>query len=98
MRGMMAEIARGLGLSRAAITKWPRVPAERVVAVEKRSPASRASCCGLTCGQPLAIAANRSTAVGGKDRPRVLYPENKKAEAPFLGRPEGFYRTVTQCR
>ena len=32
---MMAEIARGLGLSRAAITKWPRVPAERVVAVEK---------------------------------------------------------------
>jgi DNA-binding transcriptional regulator YdaS (Cro superfamily) len=34
-RGMMAEIARGLGLSRAAITKWPRVPAERVVAVEK---------------------------------------------------------------
>jgi DNA-binding transcriptional regulator YdaS (Cro superfamily) len=34
-RGMQAEIARGLGLSRAAITKWPRVPAERVVAVEK---------------------------------------------------------------
>lgn len=34
-RGMQAEIARGLGLSRAAITRWQRVPAERVVAVEK---------------------------------------------------------------
>jgi DNA-binding transcriptional regulator YdaS (Cro superfamily) len=34
-RGMQAEIARGLGLTRAAITKWQRVPAERVVAVEK---------------------------------------------------------------
>jgi DNA-binding transcriptional regulator YdaS (Cro superfamily) len=32
---MQAEIARGLGLSRAAITRWQRVPAERVVAVEK---------------------------------------------------------------
>ena len=34
-RGMMAEIARGLGLSRAAITRWTKVPAERVVEVEK---------------------------------------------------------------
>jgi DNA-binding transcriptional regulator YdaS (Cro superfamily) len=32
---MMAEIARGLGLSRAAITRWTKVPAERVVEVEK---------------------------------------------------------------
>ena len=33
-RGMQARIAAHLGLSRSAIVKWRRVPAERVVDVE----------------------------------------------------------------
>ncbi len=34
-RGMMAQIAQELGLTRAAVVTWDRVPAERVVAVEQ---------------------------------------------------------------
>ena len=34
-RGLMAKVATGLGLSRAAVATWDRVPAERVVAVEE---------------------------------------------------------------
>jgi hypothetical protein len=32
--GLLAEIARALGITRAAVAKWARVPAERVLAVE----------------------------------------------------------------
>ena len=34
-RGMPARLARGLGLTRAAVLKWERVPAERVVEIER---------------------------------------------------------------
>ena len=33
-RGTLAEVARKLGLTRAAVGKWVKVPAEHVVAVE----------------------------------------------------------------
>jgi DNA-binding transcriptional regulator YdaS (Cro superfamily) len=33
--GMMAAIARGLGVTRPAVIKWQQVPAERVIAVER---------------------------------------------------------------
>lgn len=35
VRGLASEVARGLGLSRAAISLWERVPAEVVVEVER---------------------------------------------------------------
>jgi DNA-binding transcriptional regulator YdaS (Cro superfamily) len=34
-RGRLAEVAHGLGMTRAAIVKWRQVPAERVVEVER---------------------------------------------------------------
>jgi DNA-binding transcriptional regulator YdaS (Cro superfamily) len=34
-RGMLAKVAQGLGLTRAAIVKWHQVPAERVVEIER---------------------------------------------------------------
>jgi DNA-binding transcriptional regulator YdaS (Cro superfamily) len=34
-RGLMAKVARELGITRAAVTMWRRVPAERVAAVER---------------------------------------------------------------
>lgn len=34
-RGMMARIARGLKIYPASISKWQRVPAERVIEVER---------------------------------------------------------------
>jgi hypothetical protein len=36
-RGMMARVARELRITRAAVTFWPRVPAERVIDVERIS-------------------------------------------------------------
>ncbi len=33
-RGMLAKVAHDLGITRAAVVKWDRVPAERVVEVE----------------------------------------------------------------
>lgn len=35
IRGSKAELARCLGVSRAAISNWQRIPAERVVDVER---------------------------------------------------------------
>ena len=32
-----AELARHLGVNRSAITNWKRIPAERVVAIEKHT-------------------------------------------------------------
>jgi len=34
-RGLMAKIAQELHITRAAVSTWRRVPAERVVAVER---------------------------------------------------------------
>jgi len=34
-RGMCAKVAHDLGLTRAAVLKWERVPAERVVEIER---------------------------------------------------------------
>lgn len=34
-RGLMARVAKGLGLSRSAVSLWERVPAEVVVEVER---------------------------------------------------------------
>lgn len=34
-RGMMARVARGLGVRSSAVAVWARVPAERVVEVER---------------------------------------------------------------
>lgn len=34
-RGLLAKVASELGLTRAAVVKWPRVPAERVPDVER---------------------------------------------------------------
>jgi DNA-binding transcriptional regulator YdaS (Cro superfamily) len=34
-RGLLAKVAQELGLSRAAVVKWPRVPAERLPDVER---------------------------------------------------------------
>jgi DNA-binding transcriptional regulator YdaS (Cro superfamily) len=34
-RGLLAKIAHELGVTRAAVAKWERVPAERVVHIEK---------------------------------------------------------------
>jgi len=34
---MVAKIARGLGVSRSAVHQWERVPAERVVEIERIS-------------------------------------------------------------
>lgn len=34
-RGLLAKVARGVGLSRAAVSLWTKVPAERVVDVER---------------------------------------------------------------
>jgi DNA-binding transcriptional regulator YdaS (Cro superfamily) len=34
-RGLQALVARALGVTRGAVTKWRQVPAERVLAVEK---------------------------------------------------------------
>ncbi len=33
-RGLAVIIAKGCGISQAAVSKWRRVPAERVIAVE----------------------------------------------------------------
>lgn len=38
---LQAEIARGLGITRGAVAKWKRVPAERVLAVERISGIAR---------------------------------------------------------
>ncbi len=35
IRGMAARVARGLGVSQAAVSKWPEVPAERVLTVAR---------------------------------------------------------------
>lgn len=40
-RGLLARVAYGLGLTRAAVAKWSEVPAERVVAVERLTGISR---------------------------------------------------------
>jgi DNA-binding transcriptional regulator YdaS (Cro superfamily) len=34
-RGLQAVVARELGLTRAAVTKWQKVPAERLLEVER---------------------------------------------------------------
>lgn len=34
-RGLLAKIAHGLGLTRASVVKWEKVPAERVVDIER---------------------------------------------------------------
>lgn len=34
-RGLMARVARGLGLRSSAVAVWSRIPAERVVDVER---------------------------------------------------------------
>ena len=34
-RGMLAKVAHGLGFTRAAVTKWDKVPAEHLPAVER---------------------------------------------------------------
>jgi DNA-binding transcriptional regulator YdaS (Cro superfamily) len=34
-RGLLSLVARALGVTRGAVTKWQQVPAERVLAVEK---------------------------------------------------------------
>lgn len=34
-RGLQARVARGLGISTAAVAKWQRVPEDRLVAVER---------------------------------------------------------------
>lgn len=39
----MAELARGLGLTRGAVAQWDRVPAERVPAVARLTGLSRQS-------------------------------------------------------
>jgi hypothetical protein len=36
-RGLMARIARGLGIARGAVAVWDRIPAERVPDVERIS-------------------------------------------------------------
>ena len=38
---MMAKVAAGLGLTRAAVTQWDRVPAEKVPDVERITGISR---------------------------------------------------------
>jgi DNA-binding transcriptional regulator YdaS (Cro superfamily) len=39
--GLLAKISRFLGVTRAAVAKWSRVPAERVLAVESVTGISR---------------------------------------------------------
>jgi len=34
-KGLLAEVARALGLTRAAVVKWTEVPAERVIEIER---------------------------------------------------------------
>ena len=34
-RGLLAFVARSLGISRSAVSRWQQVPAERVAAVER---------------------------------------------------------------
>jgi len=34
-RGMLAKVAHGLNITRAAVVKWDKVPAERVVDIER---------------------------------------------------------------
>ena len=34
-RGLLAEVAHSLGVTRAAVVKWRQVPAERVVEIER---------------------------------------------------------------
>jgi DNA-binding transcriptional regulator YdaS (Cro superfamily) len=34
-RGLLAQVAHSLGLTRAAVVKWQQVPAERVVEIER---------------------------------------------------------------
>jgi len=34
-RGMLAKVAQGLGLTRAAVVKWEQVPAERLPDIER---------------------------------------------------------------
>ena len=36
-RGLISEIARGLGIHRSAVSMWKRIPAERVSEVERIS-------------------------------------------------------------
>jgi DNA-binding transcriptional regulator YdaS (Cro superfamily) len=40
-RGMLAKVAHGLGLTRASVVKWEKVPAERVVEIERITGISR---------------------------------------------------------
>lgn len=39
--GVLAQVARGLGISTGAVAKWRRVPADRVLAVERLTGLSR---------------------------------------------------------
>lgn len=41
--GTVAALARKLGITRAAIHQWTRVPAERVIEVERATGVSRAT-------------------------------------------------------
>jgi DNA-binding transcriptional regulator YdaS (Cro superfamily) len=34
-RGLLAKVARDIGITRGAVAKWDRVPAERVAEVER---------------------------------------------------------------
>ena len=34
-RGLLSEVARALGLTRAAVVKWAEVPADRLVEIER---------------------------------------------------------------
>jgi DNA-binding transcriptional regulator YdaS (Cro superfamily) len=36
-RGLLSDVARGLGLTRAAVTRWAKVPAEHLIEIERIS-------------------------------------------------------------
>jgi DNA-binding transcriptional regulator YdaS (Cro superfamily) len=41
-KGSIASLARALGITRSAICQWDRIPAERVIDIEKASGVPRA--------------------------------------------------------
>lgn len=56
-RGLMAKVAMELGVTRAAVVKWDRVPAEQLPEVERITGIARHDLRPDICPPPLAAAA-----------------------------------------
>ena len=61
-RGMIAKIARGLGIKASAVSMWKRVPAERLPEVERITGFPRHQLRPDICPAPTGVAADQAAA------------------------------------